>query len=82
MLRGLAGHIILLYVFFLHIFIKKIRCSYTIISSIIVAYETRLTENGIPPEPNLKPVKRIGHTRYQRVCLNKSYIHSIFLKTI
>ena len=31
------------------------RSSYTI-SSIIVACETRLTENGVPPEPNLRMV--------------------------
>ena len=52
-LRGRAGLIVILYVSF-HLFEKKIifRSSHTI-SSIIVACETRLTENGISPEPNL-----------------------------
>ena len=53
-LRDRAGQIIILH-FFFSSFWKKIclfRNSYTI-SSIIVAWETRLTENGISPEQNL-----------------------------
>ena len=42
------------------------RSSYTI-SSIIVAWETRLTENGVPPEPNLLMVSLIYWV--------KAYIH-------
>ena len=34
---------------------------------IIVACETRLTENGIPPEPNLRIASLVS--------LNKAYIH-------
>ena len=51
--RGRAGHIIILYVFF-HLFEKKslFRSSYNTTSSVIVDWETRLTENGTSPEPN------------------------------
>ena len=61
-LRGRAGLIVILYVSF-HLFEKKIifRSSYTI-SSIIVACETRLTENGIPPERNLRMASLIPGT--------------------
>ena len=54
-LRGRAGLVIILYVYFPSFWKKKesiFRSSCTI-SSTIVACETRLTENGIPPEPNL-----------------------------
>ena len=34
---------------------------------ILVAWETRLTENGIPPEPNLRMVRSIHEV--------KAYIH-------
>ena len=49
--------------FSFHISEEKKRCFpqqlYTI-SSIIVACETRITENGIPPEPNLRMVSFIS----------------------
>ena len=47
-IRGRAGLFIIL--FFLHVCLFG--SSYTV-SSTIVACETRLTENGVPPEPNL-----------------------------
>ena len=59
-LKGHAGLVIILYAFF-NLFEKKstFRSSYTI-SSIILACETRLTENGMPPERNLRMVSLIN----------------------
>ena len=52
-LRGRAGPSVIIYVVF-HLFEKNclFRSSYTI-SSIMVASESRGTENGIPPESSL-----------------------------
>ena len=58
-LRGRAGLTIILYVF--PFILKKkstFHSSYTI-SSTIVACETRLTKNGIPPKRNLRMVSLI-----------------------
>ena len=59
---------------YLHVFFifkvygkKCIFRSWYTISSIIVAWETRLTENGVPPEPNLLMVSLIYWV--------KAYIH-------
>ena len=60
--RGRACLIIILYTYSIfHLFEKKsvFRGSYAI-SSIIVACETRLTENGIPPEQNMRMVSLIS----------------------
>ena len=61
-----AGQIIVIYVFF-HLRKKRLFRGRDTVSGIIAAWETRLTENGISPEPNLCIVRLISEI--------KAYIH-------
>ena len=60
-LRGRSDLIIVLYAFFLHTFGKKMSFPQQLyFFSIVVACETRLTENSIPPEPNMRMVSFVS----------------------
>ena len=87
--RGLTGHIILLYLvcFFLFFFVEFVFSSPNILfplSHLIMASETRLTQNIIPPEPiplsasiRLGEILRPPHFSYQWITNPYALLHPL-----